>query len=653
MSRSKQALFHGIMAVMTLLVIEGMAQAAYYIAYREFNGGGPSRPQPAVGDAAGAVGWRTGASRWVVHPYYGFTRTEAGHPINRAAPPRREDGVVLIALLGGSVSRDVANAFRSALEGWFQDNGIPLRPVVQEQAASAMKQPQQAMIIANTLSLGGEYDIIVNLDGFNELILSHNNYFGDGLSPFYPFGWHRHQSGLTDAQKLLVSRIYALRQREGRLDGVAGARPWRWSALYGIVNRYLRERSAAEILDLNHELADTLSGEYSLQHYGPVPANAPDGYELSRSAARVWYRGSVLLHELSRGAGAEYYHFLQPNQYVPDSKPLTDRELARAYDSENAAVGIYRDGYPLLRRLGDELRQQGINYYDLTQIFADNRETLYRDDCCHLNKRGHELLAASMVQRLAPALRERAALAASRVGGGGGITADTALDAAAQEISPVHAANALYFDVLVMDDGILRYTRDDCRPADAAAPFFVRIAPVDAGDLLPGGADPGYNSYDFSFDRDGGTIDAAGRCVVKYALPDYDIATVLTGQYGETGDMLWRARLTLDWGFAVERTAAGTLRYSRENCLPAHIAADFFLHIVPADARDLRPAAVEYGFDNYDFLGFRPNDGLIDAAGRCVVERTLPEYDIASIVTGQYTPNSGRLWETRIDFMPP
>ncbi len=648
MIRSKKVLFYGIMVVMTLLVIEGMAQVAYYIAYREFNGGGPSRTQPAVGDGA-RVEWWTRAN---VHPYYGFTRTEAGHPVNQVPPPRRQDGVVLVGLLGGSVSRDVADAFRSALAAWFRDNGIPARPVVLGLAYGGVKQPQQLMQIANTLSLGGEYDIIVNLDGYNELVLSHQGYFGGGLSPFYPWQWHLlQQYSFTDAQKLLVSRIYALRQREGRLDALAAAEPWRRSALYGIVNRYLRERTAGQILALNHEL-DVPTGDYTLQRYGPALTADVDEYDLSRMALRVWYRGSVLLAGLSRDAGAEYYHFLQPNQYVPDSKPLTDRELAR-YDTEYAAVGIYRDSYPLLLRLGDELRQQGINYYDLTQIFADNHETLYKDDCCHFNERGSELLAASMVQRLEPALRNRAALAATKVGGGGAdsMTADTALDAAAQELSPVRAANELYFDVSYTAAGTLHYSRDNCRPADAAAPFFVRIAPVDAADLLPGGAVSGYNSYDFGFGRDGGTIDAAGRCVVEYELPGYDIATVWTGQYGEAGQMLWRARLTLDWGFEVERTAAGTLRYFRDNCLPVHIAADFFLHITPVDAGDLRPATVEYGFDNYDFPGFRQHDGLIDAAGGCVIERTLPEYDIASILTGQYIPAVGRrLWETRVDF---
>ena len=123
----------------------------------------------------------------------------------------------------------------------------------------------------------------------------------------------------------MVSRIYALRQREESAGcRLAAAEPWRRSALYGIVNRYLRERTAGQILALNHELA-VPTGDYTLQRYGPALTVDVDEYDLSRMALRVWYRGSVLLAGLSRDAGAEYYHFLQPNQYVPDSKPLTDR----------------------------------------------------------------------------------------------------------------------------------------------------------------------------------------------------------------------------------------------------------------------------------------------------------------------------------------
>ena len=660
MRRSKQIVFYGIMVVMTLAAIEGMAQAAYYIAYREFHGAGPALLPAAPDAAAKAAAARAfTAGNRMSHPYYGFTRAYADAALNQTPPPRREDGVVLIALLGGSVAWQTAPFFRNALATWFQANGIPLRPVVLELSHLGWKQPQQMIAIANTLALGGEYDIIVNLDGYNELALTQRVHFNYNQAPFFPRLWRRALVN-TNTEKLLVSRIYAMRQRQQRLDARAVAEPWSRSALYGIVNRYLRTRTAAQIQALNHDL-DQIPAEYALESHGPIWAAepddgaAPDLYDLSRIALRVWYRSSVLMAGLSRDAGAEYYHFLQPNQYVPDSKPLTAEELDIAYDPAGWSARAYRAAYPLLLRLGGELRQQGINYHDLTQIFADNRETLYVDDCCHLNARGSELLAANMVQRLALALRNRAALAEARVGGEGGMTSGTALDAAVREVSPVHAVNKQWFDVRLTADGKLRYAREGCRPADTADPFFVQITPADAVDLMPAGAESGYNRHDFSFDGDGGTRDSDGRCVVEYELPGYAVADVVTGQYApETGRQLWRARLTLDWGFAVELAGAGMLRYSRDNCRPVHLAARFFLHITPADAADLAPGRAEHGYDNYDFPGLGEADGIIDAAGRCEVERELPDYEIASILTGQYIPAVGRrLWETRVDLGQP
>ena len=199
MSRRKQVLFYCLMVVMTLAVIEGMAQAAYYIASGEFNGAGPA---PATAGAAEAAADPDPDTRtyWLQHPYYGYTRPEAEHLMNQTPPPRREDGVLLIGLVGGSVALDVAGAFRSALETWRRANDLPLRPVVLELAYYGISQPQQVMQIANTLALGGEYDIIVNLDGFNDLVVPHENYQERGIAPFYPTRWQL-QPGFTEAQR--------------------------------------------------------------------------------------------------------------------------------------------------------------------------------------------------------------------------------------------------------------------------------------------------------------------------------------------------------------------------------------------------------------------------------------------------------------------
>ena len=540
MNRSKQALFYCLMAVMTLAIIEGMAQAAYYIAYGEFNGGGPTAPAAAV---AGADADAEDDTRpyWLQHPYYGYTRPEARHPMNRMPPPRREDGVVLIALLGGSVGLGVTDAFRNALQDWFRQNDLAQRPVLLGLAYNGIRQPQQIMQIANFLALGGEFDIIVNLDGHNELFVSHANYFDYGISPFFPLWWQQLVTFTAD-DKVRVGQIAVAREQQERLLEAARAAPWRWSALYGIIARYRLERAETRLLTLNRELAAPAAGEYSLERQGPR-WDFEDQYDLRLTALRVWYRSSVMLHDMSLTAGAEYYHFQQPNQYVPDSKPLTDEELAVAYDPERGSITTYNHAYPQLLRLGDELRRHGISYHDLTQIFADNRETLYSDDCCHLNARGYELLADAMVQRLAPALQRRAALSAS----GQTAAANTALDATIRETAADYVVNKLYFDVRLAPDDVLHYTRENCRPADIANPFFLHITPADPADLDPlhDAFEAGFNNKDFGFTVAGGVIGDDGKCAVQFPLPDYDISDIRTGQYLPEGTKLWDSRFAL------------------------------------------------------------------------------------------------------------
>ena len=114
----------------------------------------------------------------------------------------------------------------------------------------------------------------------------------------------------------------------------------------------------------------------------------------------------------------------------------------------------------------------------------------------------------------------------------------------------------------------------------------------------------------------------------------YDWA--LYDQWQRTGD-LGRPVIANDWQVYL---GDSNLTYQSSEC--AHRTAPFFLHFVPRHTTDLPAYRREYGFDNRDFI-FRIG-GVKLADGACVIERPLPDYDIAAIRTGQYT-ESGRLWE--------
>jgi hypothetical protein len=57
-------------------------------------------------------------------------------------------------------------------------------------------------------------------------------------------------------------------------------------------------------------------------------------------------------------------------------------------------------GYPLLIESGAELAERGVRFVDLTMIFADVRETIYRDACCHYYQSGYEMIAERMAREI-------------------------------------------------------------------------------------------------------------------------------------------------------------------------------------------------------------------------------------------------------------
>ena len=88
------------------------------------------------------------------------------------------------------------------------------------------------------------------------------------------------------------------------------------------------------------------------------------------------------------------------------------------------------------------------------------------------------------------------------------------------------------------------------------------------------------------------------------------------------------------------------LIYIKQPCAADDAQQKFFLHIFPANARDISFQRQEHGFDS---LGFNYNGNDIKMSdGRCIAIATLPDYPIRRIRTGQFT-DAGSLWQTDIN----
>ena len=90
------------------------------------------------------------------------------------------------------------------------------------------------------------------------------------------------------------------------------------------------------------------------------------------------------------------------------------------------------------------------------------------------------------------------------------------------------------------------------------------------------------------------------------------------------------------------------LTFVKEPCTAADVEPRFFLHVHPVDDANLAENRRQDGFDNLDF-GFGAQRLL--QSGLCVAIRYVPNYDIAKIVTGQFT-DKGRTWTAEILELP-
>ena len=647
------------MLLLTLLVSEGMSRLAYYAAYGTGYGDGPDEieyitPPPTISAKTNAATERF-VPRKVSHPFYGFADSAPGNALNARPPRQRQGDTVVVGLLGGSVAQEVAPFLQTALERWFAANQPSRQPIVIELAGSNARQPQQTLIVAYTLLLGGEFDLIVNLDGVNEMTAVHG--MGEERISFFPPNWGQ-QVALTAEEILRAGHIGILRREQARLRAARETPILRWSALFGLANRWRRERNAAEIIRRNQQLAAVAAG-YNPEKHGP-------GQEWKRAegrrpeAARFWYRSSLMLARLAAVAGADYYHFLQPNQYAPGAKPLSPEERETAYAPHGFYKSVVERGYPLLREFHRDLPGQGVNYFDLTGIFAAHRETLYRDKCCHLNARGNELLAAAMVRRMAPALARR---------GGESPAGPVSALAAARRPGETGPPAAPDFQVSLAADGkALRYVRDNCAPADADPWFFLHLIPQEGAALPRQDREKDFTNRDFDFWAAGGRV-TRQRCVAQIRLPDYPIAALRTGQHIPGQSPLWSVELIIpadpdklraDYAALADAkpvarsnfdlyVQGNRLIYLRESCAAADTAAAFFLHIIPEDAADLPADRRDAGFAHSGFA-FARQGGRFD--GKCLAAVVLPDYPIKEMRTGQHIPGQSPLWSVRLIAAP-
>jgi hypothetical protein len=259
-------------------------------------------------------------------------------------------------------------------------------------AVSGYKQPQQLMTLNYMLVMGAEFDVIVNIDGFNEAALYEAENAERGVFPAFPRSWHTRIATTGPRIAKYVGRLeYQVQRREDLARGYSLS-PWRNSPLCNFLWWFFDSQAEMELLEVQDEYSKDVSSTPNYAVIGPGWTFATRE-ELYRHLVSLWKNSSIQLDRLCAANGIRYYHFLQPNLVLPGSKPLTqpEEQLLAGQRDGRYRPGI-KEGYPLMIQEGTELRANGVRFTDLTRMFDGHPEPIY-SDLCHFYQTGNDVMS--------------------------------------------------------------------------------------------------------------------------------------------------------------------------------------------------------------------------------------------------------------------
>ncbi|MBK8949483.1 MAG: hypothetical protein IPM68_11660 [Flavobacteriales bacterium] len=350
-----------------------------------------------------------------LHPYLGYVsvplndRNRFGLPGADPLHPGAPD-TVNVVLLGGSVAMGLHTFAEERLLRGLQRvpayRGKAFRVAVL--ALGGYKQPQPLQALSWFLAQGAHVDLVLTLDGFNDIVLPVCDNLPFGIHPNYPRHWNMYARKRLDpkVQRILAHRLAISERRDERRQRLAGSR-LRHSNIALLLWRTRDQRDAAELTELEQRLRTTMENEGAdLQVTGPV-RTVTDTAAYRAEQADLWMRSSTQVKALAEAHGAAYFHFLQPNQYVPGSKPIGPKEATVALVE---GPFCYRDaveqGYPLLIDRGARLKASGVDFHDLTGLFRTEPRAMYSDQCCHFTTPGYLRIADAMAEAVVEGLKQ-------------------------------------------------------------------------------------------------------------------------------------------------------------------------------------------------------------------------------------------------------
>jgi hypothetical protein len=336
-------------------------------------------------------------------------------------PVARADKDFIVALFGGSVAANLVQAPRG---GRSLDDALQKLPalsdrrvVVVNMAQGSGKEPQQLIELAYLLALGQSLDLVVAVDGFNELALGLESW-QNALDPILPAGLiigalaqEVMPAAAASADYYEIAfRVSAAKRDIERREALAKSARTGTGYLVDRALVTLDQMTLKKYLEQYNKAiggAGDLSARRKMLGLDlPVEVEQPDKV---RALFELWMRSSQQLRLLAQANGIGFVHIVQPNQYYA-KKAFTENEkkVALSLPPDHAYRIALGEGYRMLET------QPRADVISAISLYDAETGDIYVDNCCHVNARGETMLAEFVAARVGEWLERRERRAGER-----------------------------------------------------------------------------------------------------------------------------------------------------------------------------------------------------------------------------------------------
>lgn len=307
-------------------------------------------------------------------PFFGYV-TKYGNNYGFSSsddyPLAKDNNTFVIAILGGSVADHfvrhiVAN---ERLTNKLKEYVPALKNKYirfMNLANPGYKQPQQFIALSYFIE---DIDMVIQLDGWNEV--------WSRTSGAYPMNYPTFSEFLYDDES--NGRISDVFEQKEKAEAIR---------MHPILSK-----SAIMILYRNILLKDVYKESQDLSEPKTSFYNRTNSAEeIQQILVGNWKKYTQMQQAVLKLHNKPGFFFIQPSQYNPGSKTLSSEEEATAIN------GIFANSVTDFLALRKEAPALGV--HDLAMVFKPFKETVYIDDCCHLNNKGNEIVADAIFRTI-------------------------------------------------------------------------------------------------------------------------------------------------------------------------------------------------------------------------------------------------------------